>query len=438
MSKIVKAFYPKNTLVVEDAANKVITRVVSDGMNLKDAIREAIRLANFNQQDIFALLCRLESVGMAHYGDYKNYWVSGWGQGIGEAGTDTNNGTNYYASNNQKTITSEYKPNEDFILFAEIDKLRSLGMTGEDIKSINPELENAVNIMEEIDSVVASVDKEILTKTAETEVEIDSLLKSLIEKAKPIYERLKEAGKNIGIEEIIYKLSGGKFPNIDWAKYTPLIKTYIPDYQPLAAVEPKGMVFDKAQASGESKIVTAQELKDAPVETPAPKEDISVEEAPETESVLDNLPKEDVSVDEAPSEEVSGGSVSAEVTPSPEEIEEMAQQGPEWQIENLLSIEKALNYYEELSKQLESVVFNPNLKLSIEDVAKYDRIRNSIDGEINKINEAQKGKEKLEKKEDKLKEEIEQPSKEISVEEPVAEEIAPTTPIPKEEMTVEE
>ena len=432
------AYFPKNTTVIEDAAAKVITRIVSDGTSLRDAVREVIRLANFNQQEVFGLLCMLQNYGQIGQGDFKNYWSAGWGQGAGEAGMDTNMGTNYFASNNKKVVTAS--SDDHFVLFAEINKLRSLGMTTAEIKEMNPELGYAIDVMEETDAVVASISSEIV-KTAGENFDA-GLFERILRQVKPIWENMKASGKtNASFEDIFHQVSGGRFPNINWHQIAPFVRRFIPDYEPLASVEPKGMGVG---ASSSSNTVTAQVPVPEGVPAAAPevpgKEDISVEEDAPDMGNIENIGAGNDLATEAPMEQSTGGSVSAEVTPSPEELEEMAQQGPEWKIENLLSLEKALNYYEELSEQLETVVFNPNLKLSMEDVAKYDTIRNSIDAEINKINEAQKGKEKLEKKEDALEEEVNQPTEEISVEEPM-EEPAPEVPgmsAPTKELEVTE
>lgn len=525
------AYYPRNTTLHEALATKVITRVVSDGISLRNAVREAIKVAELNKKDIFLLMSVLQDYGMVQNGDYKNYWSNGWGEGVGTEGLDTNMGTNYYASNNSKVVTSE---NKFFELFDQVEKLRAFA-TDEEIISVNPELEPVIATMNRTQKIVTALDEK------EAQVDIpETFFQKAFNKAISIYKQRENAGAKKPFEEIFYEVAGKGFENVNWDALAPLVKKYIPDYAPLAHVEPitsslkkaiwtgdagdelsdqnteeeiadleesfglSGVPYPKKKhheasfditaalgvklsqeelsflqkalaktveiyknnqgqkpfeeifysvsnnkfpnvnweklapmiqkyipdykplahveprvtASMQDEVIIAQAFPEAPEAAPA------VPEVPG--AGLDALPAEeagaaDLTVDEAPAEEI-GGEVNVDVTPSPSELMQMAKEGPQWEIQNMLSINKAEEYYNQLKKELEAVVFNPNIKMDLNGIAQYDKVRNSIDGELNKIKEAIKGTEKIEKKQEKLEEEINSPEKEeISIEEVPAE-----------------
>ena len=543
------AYYPRNTTIHEALAAKVITRVVSDGISLRNAVREAIKIAELNKKDIFLLMAVLQDYGMVQNGDYKNYWSNGWGEGVGTEGVDTNMGTNYYASGNGKVITAEDK--KHFELFDQVEKLRAFA-SDEEIISVNPELEEVIATMNKTEKIVTALGGE-----NSEGVEIpQTFFQKAFNKAVQVYRQREASGMKKPFEEIFYEIAGKGFENVNWNALTPLIRKHIPDYDPLAHVEPttasvktaiwtgdagdqfsdenteeelsdledsfglSGIPYKKKheEASSFSKVVTAalgvtisqeelsfmQKALAKAVEAykksngTVPFEDIFhkisgskfpnidwqklepmiqkyipeyqalahsehgprmasmrdevviaqalPEVAPPAEGAgLDALPAEagadDLTVEEAP---VAGADdltveeaplagdneVNIEVTPTPNELTQMAKEGPQWEIQNMLSINKAEEYYNQLKKELEAVVFNPNIKMDLNGISKYDKVRNMIDGELSKIKEAIKGKEKIEKKEEKLEEEIQSPEKEeISIEdvpaEPTEKAIAP-------------
>ncbi len=455
------AYYPRNTTLHESLAMKVITRVVSDNVSLRNAVREAIKIAELNKKDIFLLLSVLQDFGMVQNGDFKNYWANGWGEGIGTEGIDSNQGTNFYASNNQKIVTADEK--ELFDLFEQVEKLRAFA-SDEEIISVNPELEEVITAMNKTEKIVTALDatgQANLEKPIQREVDIpETFFQKAFKKTVDLYKQKAQGGAKQPFEEIFFQVTNGSMPNINWAKMAPIIQKFIPDYSPLAHVEPKTASTKKANiwtndagdefgdedfskeledlensfgvgnedkkktsdASLKDEVVFAQmfqqELTDVPAEAPTEAPAGGLDEVPE-------IPAEENAIEvEEPTEEGmdsgAGDAMNVEITPTPNELMELAKQGPAWEIQNMLSINKAEEYYNQLKKQLEEVAFNPNIKIDLNGIAKYDKVRNMIDAEINKIQDASKGKEKLEKKEEKLEQEIKQPEKEeFSVEEPV-------------------
>ena len=107
----------------------------------------------------------------------------------------------------------------------------------------------------------------------------------------------------------------------------------------------------------------------------------------------------------------------------------------------MLSLTKAQKYFEALKESLEAVVYNENLKMDLDSVEKYDKVRAMIDGELERIDEAVKGKKKIEGKEQQLEDDVEEASIEDA---PVEEMPAPAAPAPapapavKEELEVTE
>jgi len=458
------AYFPRNTSLHEALAAKVITRVVSDGISLRNAVREAIRIAELNKKDIFLLLSVLQDFGMVTNGDYKNYWSNGWGEGIGSEGVDANQGTNYFASNNQKVVTADQ--NEMFQLFDQIEKMRAFA-SDEEIVEVNPELEPIIATMQRTQRIVEAMEDDepvYVSKDPGGEEYIDELdrlhrsfgldddeepkIKGLgVEEAssnnlfvwaagyseqelgliqKAINMAKADANKGVNHLQTIQNIFT-QFPNIN----VEALKRYLiaragfteqelgdllshvnpknlgapvaPRTTP-ETTEPKGMeeLLRKQQqrqlvpagASFKGRITVA-------VEEGAP---AGLQALPEDQAQADPVaaPEGDLTVEEG---DASAG-MNVEATPSPAELTDMAQQGPQWEIDNMLSINKAEEYYNQLKKDLEAVAFNPNIKMDLNGISQYDKVRNMIDAELNKIKEAIKGKEKIEKKEYKLEEEV--------------------------------
>ena len=476
-NKLIKTAYWRATTLQEAVANKVITRVVSDGISLRDAVREAIKIAELNKQEVFLLMSTLQDFGMVQNGDFKNYWSNGWGEGIGTEGVDTNMGTNYYASNNGKIITAEDK--KHFELFSQVEKLRAFA-TDDEIISVNPELEPVIATMNKTEKIVTALNEEnssgaeipqsFFQKAFNKAVQLYNqreqagakkpfeeifyevagkgfenvnwhTLTPLIRKYIPDYDPLahiepkvasvstaniwlndsgdehldqnteedmsdleesfglsgipfskkheeansfgnvivaslgvkmsqeelsflqkalskavesyKQNNGKVPFEEVFYKVSGNKFPNIDWNKLAPMIQKYIPDYSPLSHVEPK-------MASLRDEVIIAQAIPAAP----AAGLDALPAEAANDEVAVDATATPEVGAEDTVVEEPIAGAeeVNVEVTPSPSELTQMAKEGPQWEIQNMLSINKAEEYYNQLKKELEAVVFNPNIK----------------------------------------------------------------------------
>lgn len=482
------AYYPRNTSLHESLALKVITRVVSDGISLRNAVREAIKIAELNKKDIFLLLSVLQDFGQVTNGDYKNYWTTGWGEGVGQQALDASQGTNYFASNNQKVVTAETK--QMFELFEQVEKMRAFA-SDEEIVEINPELSEVIATMqktqkiaiamlddeeyrpmhnpgEELDSDLDLKDPEFsdeddqdelqtLEKLFQRPASLNSALLAfaaggavnpneltVLQKLLPMVKKRLESGSKKPIIDIIHELAP-QFPSINLDLLVPKLenffKTKFPDL--LTHVEPKQNVTDSLQhkyqpegvdvkglgeleqrqrqrqqrqlqltpASFSGRITVAVEeggLEGLPVEAQtAPAGDLNIEE-----------PAMDAPADELTVEEGAEDNLNVTISPLPSELMEQAQGGPKWEISNLLSINKAEKYYTELKKQLEDVAINnPNISMDLESDAKYDKVRNMIDAELEKIGQAIKGKEKIEKKEDKLEQEITAEEPELTVEE---------------------
>jgi hypothetical protein len=131
------------------------------------------------------------------------------------------------------------------------------------------------------------------------------------------------------------------------------------------------------------------------------------------------------------------GSVSAKVSPAPSELKERLSSKPEWSIDNILSIQQAEKFLEGIRKDMEAVVFNENIILDQDSVKQYDDIREMIDGELEKIKEAQKQTKKLEDKENDLEEEFQVNDQNQEV--PTEEMIGPKKEeAPAEEISVKE
>ena len=504
MKIVKKAAYTEQYSVVDSLAKKVITRVVSDGIALKYAIREAIKIAELNKQDIFYLLSRLQDFGMVHNGDPKNYWVTGFGDGIGKDSIEVVPGTNYYSSYNGNIKTSEMKrESELFELFDSVEKLRESGINDEDILSANPDMESVLTVMNDMDLYeAASLADQALLKTAmpldsenpastfsdmifkaykafknkrfnsfeeavqsaaqtanlqpganlkrivdivrrnnpeipEYSSEDPGMVHQLSEDErimKPLAERAKKLSKVRGIsfKDAFESLSKGNYPRPNWNKLV--------DMAGLGVFNPNDVVT----ASYESLMMRVAQMADAAPAAPAPAaptdEDLGdVSGLDDALSGIDEEPEISEDAADAIDENVVDDQINVEVTPTPSELMDLAQNGPEWDVKNMLSLTKAQKYFESLKESLEAVVYNENLKMDLDSVGKYDNVRASIDSELDKIDEAVKGKKKIEDKEVELEEKIEE-GPEIS-EEPMNVVDTPEVeeaPVQKEEMEITE
>lgn len=465
MKQIKTAGYNEWFSAVDALARKVITRVVSDGQDLKSAIREAIKIAELNKQDVFYLLSRLQDFGMIHNGDYKNYWSTGLGLGIGPDSIEAVPGTNYFASNKSPIKTADLeKQAEMFQLFESVNNLRTAGITDEDILNINPEMKIIIDSMNEVDKYeTAELDEEFLTKQAakidplravsifqsmvlkaykdfkdgkfdsfeesmkyhatqndlqsganlkrivdivrrnypqipeyessqhylnHRDRDTESVLKPLAEKAKIISQK-----NQVPFEDAFHFVSKGNFPKPNWRKLLDMIGLHGFSHEDVIASSNSRFVR-QAQATPETAPAAVGPAAAAPA---------AAIEAPPQQG--QEIAEEAAAV---PEESSAGEEVNVQVTPSPSELIEAAKQGPEWDIKNMLSLTKAQKYYESLKEQLENVVYNENLMMDLSSVEKYDKVRSMIDAELEKIDQAVKGKKKIENKEQELEENVEE------------------------------
>jgi hypothetical protein len=154
-----------------------------------------------------------------------------------------------------------------------------------------------------------------------------------------------------------------------------------------------------------------------------PKDDLTVEDEPQEKGVDldlgDSSAGDDLTVDDSDASMDLGGEVKATIKPSPSELMEEVKSAPKWDVKNMLSISKAESFYKGLKEQLEAVIYNENIDVDMELLNQYDKVRQHIDSELDKISDAQKEKDKLEEKETDLEQEFnegeEKPTEEMIV-----------------------
>lgn len=154
---------------------------------------------------------------------------------------------------------------------------------------------------------------------------------------------------------------------------------------------------------------------EAPAPASAPAEEM-VDETPMAGPSEDETVFEDEVSAEEPSAATGGATVT--ITPSPSELQDKVSKAPKWDVNNILSIDKAKNYYDNLRKELEEVVFNDKITMGEDVMKQYDDARAAIDEQVNKIDEAQKATKKVEEKKDDIEEEFQAPAPEEAGEKP--------------------
>ena len=470
MKNIKTAGFPEYRGIVDSLALKVITRVVSDGQPLKLAVREAIKLAELNKQDIFYLLSRLQDFGMVHNGDPKNYWTSGLGEGISDDGIEAIPGTNYYASNNKNVKTAVMsKDAELFELFSSVNDLRESGINDEDIVKANPEMKTVLDVMNNTDiyetaeladgtmqKTSAPVDSQnpistfqnmifkayklfqskqfntfeeaVQSVARQSDLQPGANLKKLVDIVrrnnpeipeyqseesglvhefskeerimKPLAERAKQLSKVRGIsfKDAFESLSKGQFPSPDWSRLV--------EWAGLGSFNPEDVVTASYEKLFTRVAQTAPVAPAAPGTAEVPEVPVADDTSGLDQALSDASPETGEVLEDPINTESEG--VNVEVTPTPSELMDLAQNGPEWDVKNMLSLTKSQRYYESLKESLEAVVYNENLKMDLASVEKYDKVRAAIDSELDKLGEAEKGKKKIENKEVELEEKVQE------------------------------
>jgi len=340
--------YPFYHSLVEQLAAKVITRIAQDGVSMEDAIKESIHFANLDRQQVIHLCFTLQDYGLSANNDPKSYFYVA--NDMGKAFPSVDNGYVVYAGKKQGLNS----------VFAAVEELKALGFTNEEIVDINPELNNILKLINEVESKYHNV-------------------------MNSQGDELQMAAKSISTRTV------------------------------------KGQAVD-VQAPTPDNLKQVQD--DAPVVEP--------DAAPAGEAPAEEMPT-DAGGDETFFEDEGGegaapaaGGATVTISPSPEELKEQISKAPKWTVENVLSIDKAKAYYEQLKKDLEEIVLNDKITIGEELMQQYNEQRSAIDEAINKIGDAQKDTKKLEKKEDDLESEYEDvPAGDVPTEGQIANEEAP-------------
>jgi hypothetical protein len=363
--------YPGYHSLVEKLAAKVISRVVQDGVALGYAITEAVKYADLDRQQTIHMCAVLQDYGMQYNGDQKNYFSYPDNDGLGKDVPVAEQGYVAYAN-----AESRIKNGSMDKVFSTIAELRKKGFTDEEIVAFNAELDP---IIAAINNVVGS------------------------------YEEIVDKYENAGSEEGMVLFPQGRqdaMATEDQLAVAASAKRY------RQSLEKWAQAADvEVESATKDNVAEALSGANAPAAAPAPDDALPAEAAGDEDllgdlgaGVADDLGGEDLGGEE-PAE--AAGPVSAKVKPSPDELQTKIQDAPKWEIENILSIQSAENFYGNLRKELESVVFNENIVLDAASLKQYDGVRQKIDDEIQKIGDAQKETKKLEKKEGELEEEFE-------------------------------
>ena len=394
-----QATYPQRLSFIERLAKKVITRVVSDGIPLDSAVKEATSFAQLNTQQIFHLCSVLEDWGQVFNGDPKNYYHTN-GE-MGKAFPNSQNGYVVYASANTKQASDEKLQR----VFKTVTALKKQGFSDQDILNINGELSEVLAVINEFNTDYKTLVSEYQNaQSAQAPAVTPAPQKGFGQKVK------------------------------DWAG------NLIPQPAMPALASNKNKVVTAQVAPGEE--VPEAEAVDKLKNPGAPAEELEV---PEEEPALGGG-----EIEEEPTlgggmevdEDMGGGEVSAPIKPAPSELLTKIESAPKWDVKNVLSMQMAEAYYKNVQKDLEAVTGNPNIDWSsaMDSVAKYEKVRARIEEALAKIGEAQKGAEKIEKKEGELEQKYENKSdvptdQLISGQEVEEEPVAPAAP--KEEPNLE-
>jgi len=401
-----QATYPQHLSFVERLAKKVISRVVSDGIPLDNAVKEAVSFQQLNTQQIFHLCSVLEDWGQVFNGDPKNYFYTA--TDMGKEFPNSQNGYVVYASANGKND----KMNQ---VFKTVTALKKQGFTDKDILNINDNLQEVLNVINEFDADYKTLVSEYQNSSAELGQQVPE--KGWMERGK------------------------------DW------VGQQVNNLVPQPGMTP-------ASASSNAKTVIAQVIPGEEVDenpetqkaTPANVEKLKAEpelEVDEEELGGDSFGEDDLGDLEIGEEDVdlggdmeeSSGGASAPIRPTPGELMKRIEEAPKWEVANVLSMQMAETYYKNIQKDFEALTNNPNIDLAGSSaIGEYEKVRAQIEESINKIGEATKGAEKIEKKEDELEDKYESKT-DIPTEELIAGEAIDEEPVmgqqPAEEPTLE-
>jgi hypothetical protein len=387
--------YPMYHSLAEKMAAKVITRVVSDGVALSDAIKEAVKYADLTRQQTIHMCAVLQDYGMVYNGDAKNYFHIT--EDMGKAFPNAVDGYNVYAHSNGKLKTGTLNK-----IFATIDELRKRGFKDDEIVAFNPDLESILAAINDADAKLHRISSELNTRIQESNTSVSA----------PAPAVSTPAANEVDEEEALE----------------------------LAAMFSKDRIVSAQVQDVEVEAPTdenvANTLQEATSGADEQTDDAISFREDATDAADDDLGNVDVEEEFSEGENL-GGSVNAKVRPTPEEIESRLADAPKWEVRNILSIQSAEKFYDNLRKELEAVVFNENIVLDEDALTKYDQIRAKIDGEVDKISSAQKETKKLEEKETDLEEQFEeQPTEdlaagELPTEEIIEEEVPTAAPAPE-------
>jgi len=397
--------YPAYHSLIQKLAGKVITRVVKNGASLSDAIKEAINYAELNRQQAIHLCSILQEYNMPYNGDPMDFFRSS--EDLGKGFPNPAEGYVVYAS------TGSMKP-----VFGAIEQLKQAGFTSKQIIAMNEDLEPIVNTMDEVDSA----SEEDGSEEDGRQAAIASFMKGISGEYQLVDSLDAEADEAIAALQSLEKESSSFAPEEEFAI--------------AASSRIKKIAQQLGDAGNDAEKPSPDNIKSLLDDANAPEENVGEDAATATEDAGLDLGGGDMGGElggeQAPE---ASSEVSAQISPAPSELKEKLSSKPEWSVDNILSIQKAENFLENIRKELETIVFNENIILDSETVKQYDNIREMIDGELDKIKEAQKETKKLENKENELEEEFE--VKDV----PTEEMIAPPkeeTAAPSEEISVEE
>jgi len=403
-----KASYPPHLSFIERLAKKVITRVVSDGIQLDNAIKEASSFAKLSTQQMFHLCSVLEDYGQVFNGDSKNYYFTP--NEMGKEFPKSQNGYVVYAGLNNKTSRMGE-------VFKTVEALKKKGFSDKDILNINGELKEVLDVMAEFDTNYKSLVNEYESSQTQ-QSQPNTSGESLLEKGKdwvaknilpqPGLSPVPASDKN---RMVVGQLTVEEDDNKDTQKATP------------------NSVEQLKSAPAEDTLeVTEEESLDFGGDN----NDLSVEEDSDFGS------DENIGLGEGGDNGDMGGNISASIKPTPEDLMSKMESAPKWEVKNVLSMQMAERYYKEIQKDLDAVVSNPNIDWSsaADAVSKYDKARASIEAALEKISEAQKGAEKIEKKEVELEEKYKSksdiPTEELISGQPIEEEsVVPDLEVPE-------